>query len=843
MIKRVLSVLCALIIASSLVFVCSVPSEAASKREKQRTIAIVYDNSGSMFTGKSWCQATYAVEVFAAMMNKGDKLMIYPMQTLNVGGGSEVFSDEHPMIIEDGGESNLIRDIQTNGGNGTPVETVDRAYEGLRKESADERWLIILTDGTEFSENGVEMKPAETKQLLEKRISKFLDAGGVNIIYLGIGNMKKPSVDKPSYYADTAKDGSEVTAKLSEMCNIIFGRDELPGGRVDLSNKKVSFDVSMKKLIVFVQGEGISSIELKDSDGNSAGAKDRPFQTKYSERGRATGTGWTVDESLQGELVAFEGCRSGEYILSYSGKETSTKIYYEPEVDLSAKLFYKTEDGALAEITDFDLPISAGEYVVKLSLVDAEGKETKSDLLGNVQYMTRYTLNGKEYSSDKDEIPLLLNSGDELGKFDFSVTYLTDYTIEKDSAADLGWGSSHTVAQQDHEVKAICSESIPETINLSGFTEGASCSFKYEVDGVILEGQELDGIQPDFTVDGLALEYERTDSGYTVHVSPAGKLADTECKEYSITAAGKYTDEYGGESRISPVSVPFTIVNDGFAVKVELEAQQNYFVRSKLNDGKPLIAHISKDGTPLTGDELDGLDFTVDTGGVPCDLEKDPERSAILIKLKDSGSLKNGKYSVKCSASLVNNLGEETTGTDDASVEIRAYPKWLPYLIAFSILGLLVALIVFYMTRKVLPKSIRYDTSENNCMYLGRRVADVFVRDSKGKKTRRITINNGTNSYGINEGITLTLKAIDPRYIKSSKRAARVTGARFSSQNGRNADIGGTELHRKTQTDNTAVDMEDNSDLNIKIRNDEMIETTASVNGRQVRNEVRLVFK
>lgn len=51
-----------------------------TKNTVSRSIAIVFDNSGSMYMqgNKAWCRATYAIEVFASMMNVGDVLRVYP---------------------------------------------------------------------------------------------------------------------------------------------------------------------------------------------------------------------------------------------------------------------------------------------------------------------------------------------------------------------------------------------------------------------------------------------------------------------------------------------------------------------------------------------------------------------------------------------------------------------------------------------------------------------------------------------------------------------------------------------------------------------------------------------
>ena len=125
--KRLLALLAALILIISAVPAFATGSNAATKKETTRAIAIVYDNSGSMFasnTPQAWCQATYAVEVFAAMMNKGDKLLIYPMNPVRTDGGKY---STNPIELTGGGDLSKIRNIESERDADTPVETIDYA--------------------------------------------------------------------------------------------------------------------------------------------------------------------------------------------------------------------------------------------------------------------------------------------------------------------------------------------------------------------------------------------------------------------------------------------------------------------------------------------------------------------------------------------------------------------------------------------------------------------------------------------------------------------------------------------------------------------------------------------
>lgn len=65
----------------------------------KRAIYVVFDNSGSMYGdgNKAWSQATYAMEVFAAMMNyeSGDVMKVFPMHDITTDGNTGL-QQSHP---------------------------------------------------------------------------------------------------------------------------------------------------------------------------------------------------------------------------------------------------------------------------------------------------------------------------------------------------------------------------------------------------------------------------------------------------------------------------------------------------------------------------------------------------------------------------------------------------------------------------------------------------------------------------------------------------------------------------------------------------------------------------
>ena len=91
------------------------------------------------------------LEVFASMLNKGDVLQIYPMHPITVNNSE--YTMKNPFTITDASEASTIRQIFTKKAGGTPIESVDAAAEGVKKLQADQKYMIVLTDGDSFYKN------------------------------------------------------------------------------------------------------------------------------------------------------------------------------------------------------------------------------------------------------------------------------------------------------------------------------------------------------------------------------------------------------------------------------------------------------------------------------------------------------------------------------------------------------------------------------------------------------------------------------------------------------------------------------------------------------------------
>lgn len=772
--KRLLCFLLAAALMLGMVTGLAGSAHAATRQEKTRAIAIVFDNSGSMYGygNYNWCRATYATEVFAAMMNDGDQMLIYPMNTIRLGRTGNYVNA--PLVINGPGEASVVREIFTpNEGGGTPFDTVTQAYKGLQGVSADEKYLVVITDGAFL--NG---------SIPGSQVSEYLDdyAKSMNIMFLGIGidDYYMPTEhDRAKQYYAKASTSDEVLYKLTDMCNRIFGRDELKA-----ANNQITFDVSMSKIIVFVQGQGIEKVSL---DG---GIKVSEHATKYSELHTY------YDPDLQGMLVTYTDLDAGTYNISYTGDADNISVYYEPDVDLSIRLV--DQDGVVHNTGD-DLP--AGTYRLEYGLVDKYGNPTTSDLLGDQYYEISYTIDGSETTITDDKsgsTEITLEAGQILDG-EFTAQYLTDYTITKDGDS-LGW---------PHDGWEVIPNSLgditlqvtggADNYNLSTLEQDAVYDVAVLYEGVPLTGDELKNTMLDVSLTGGNAEAKLTmdDDSYIVTVHYNGDAPNTDCGEYTLSLTASYT-LYEITEQSSTVTKPFTLTDNSTALGMALEVLQDYYEIPKLAEAQPLYLNLTMGGLPMDSDQLTAALVNIDIPGVEFDLEADTANSRYIITLKP-GEIEAGKRTVTATVSCFDEIGRAVTAEDTASIELQNYPAWLRILF-YILIGLLVLLLIWlYLNTKILPKHIGLGA----CTFIvdGELVSGSAKCTYTGKNKRRGTLTVQSPHYGANPaakcGFTLELEAISPRRVRSSARSVQVVGVRPMSASSTIAvQVGGCNLSK-----------------------------------------------
>ena len=532
--RKFVSVLLILIMATCMI-VASFPSSAAvTSSAPSRVVNVVYDDSGSMIKTKdqlvdTWCQAKYAMEVFAAMLSSKDTMNIYVMSDFEGGTSKE---PRLQLKGQEGTATNVkkIHEMVTRAGN-TPFNSVHKAYSDIVAATADEKWLVVLTDG-EFQNAG--------------DIDAFFaqKASDVNVMFLGMG----PDADAiaanegNSLYYVEAKDNSQILTKITDISTRIFNRDKLD---VNVTAKTFSFDIPMSELIVFAQGNNVSVKGIKSSDGTVFQSSTEPVSVRYSET-PTTNTNYPdfiVDKSLQGCIATYkDDFIAGDYSIDISNAET-IEIYYKPNIEIAAYL--KDSDGN--EVTDLT-DLAAGEYTIEFGFVKSgtNDKIGNSKLLGKVTYEAKVTNNEVQHektyaSGDKISIEEGSLAIDVIGHYlDYnSVATRLDYSIFKDKAITFELIEGPTYVVED-----------------SGFVDATPMKVKVLADGKELTEEQWRSLaipkaklskSQEFEVDDFLVE--KSEQTGVLNVTP--KLKKDKPSTGTYTDCGytlSYDEQHGNES-------------------------------------------------------------------------------------------------------------------------------------------------------------------------------------------------------------------------------------------------------------------------------------------------------
>lgn len=805
--KRLLSfVLAAVFIVGTFAFVTpKTPAAAAGKETVQRTIAIVYDNSGSMFMNKNkaWCQALYAIEVFATMMNKGDKLMIYPMQPISPEGSNDVYThDSNPMVVTEDKQKSLIHTLKSDltKTSDTPIESIDSAHAGLLKEGG-EKWLVVLTDGATFYENGKEFDKHKTKVALEERFTNYI--GDSNILYLGIGeNLDMPQINAPDsrYYEAQKASSAEVPGVLTNMCNTIFGRDALPKNHV--KGTDIDFDIPLSKLYVFIQGENIDNVKLT---GNGKEYKAvQQFKPTYATAGcdsqYKVEENFDIDKTLQGCMAVYENLSKGTYSCTSTGKVSSVAFYYEVDGDLQLQLV--NANGAVINSSE---EIAPGEYTLQYALVDKKGNGLKSDLLGDVNYEITYTVNGEtksERGKDAGGLKLNITEETEVVVKSAEVNFLNGYKIRKDGNK-LGFLSL--------PFKGIKGAARPLSIKFSGGFEevdadlvGGAPSFLASIiyDGKELTGAELDAVQFEAGISGdsMTLDVKRVDNGFELKAIPNEGLIVVPAGEYTISANAVISSDTVADSK-SNASMSFAVnkVVDTFMMEVKYSTA--VYSIMEIEKAEEIIATFKYNGKQIPEDKFEQLKFNASCDGADLIIKKLPDKRVYSIKIDPDGKLEKGAFTITIDASgVIARSGDELTATHEMGITIQALPQWLVILIWVIALAILALIITLWLRTPVLPKVIDFDTNSTRINIDGDIPKNVIPTVLYSKKGKKGFITFETTSPALN-GVSLSATLVPAkdsyRYKRSRDRSAMVVnGTVEASRHVNDATIGGRRFRR-----------------------------------------------
>ncbi len=767
--KKCISMFLAVFLLLSCISAGNFKVAASAKKGETRAIAIVFDNSGSMYVNgnQAWCRATYAMEVFASMLNAGDTLMIYPMHPITVGG--KEYKMESPLRITDSAQAATIRDIHTPDASGTPIESIDCAVQGLQAAQASKKYMIVLTDGEAFYRNDSEMSAAETRKQLD---SRFQAQAGPNmtVMYLGIGNkVVMPGTEQSEYFVKKqAKNSADVLSALTDMCNRIFGRDTLPKNHI--SGKNMDFDISMGKLIVFVQGENVSNLQVQGASG-AIGEQIGSASTKFGTAGAGNYKS-DPDKTLQGMMVTYANCPAGSYTIDYTGTATSCEVYYEPDADLD---FVFTDS---AGNTVDPNALYEGEYKVSFGMKDAKtGQLIDSDLLGKPKYRGSYYINGEEHPIEYDggsgSVPVTLNMNDAFDS-KLTVTYLSGYTITKDSR-DFGWpeGGINVAARPAGELNLEISGG-EEMYSLQDIEEGTPYIAKIFYQGAQLSGEELEKVKLEWEPETSNAEIKKNfaDDHYelSLHYKNPDAPQDTVCGACSVTIYAVYAAKGSSEAQ-AQAPLTYNIEDDFSPVRMEVIAPQTYFVIDKLGESKPITVMLTMDGAKLTPEDFAAVELKVDCDGIEHTVTANEQDSCYQIKLEPTSGIAEGDYDITVSSSYTDHIGRMTEADESLTVTLSNVALWLKWLIGILILLLVIFVIYRILHTRVLPKKVKPKKDECGMRMMGKDINEgtEFSAKLSGKQLSA-KAQYGGNSAGITIG-NLQPGKESYRYKPSHKRS------------------------------------------------------------------------
>lgn len=749
--KRCISMFLVVVLLLSCMLMETPKVNAAKKAGETRAIAIVFDNSGSMYESgnQAWCRATYAMEVFASMLNAGDILQIYPMWPITVG--DQTYTMEKPLQITDPAQASMIRDIFTPDAGGTPIESIDCAASGLQAVQADKKYMIVLTDGGTFSKNGSMLSTDNTRRELDNRADKYAGPE-MTVMYLGVGYAAcMPNLAESEYFSKKqATNTEDVLSTLTVMCNQIFGRDTLPKNHI--SGNSIDFDVSMSKLIVFVQGEDIADLKLT---GGSVGRQIGTQQTKYSTNG--AGYYWcSPDTSLQGMMVTYADCPAGTYNIAYTGTATSIEVYYEPDADLD---FVFTD--AAGNTVD-PQALYEGDYKVSFGMVDAKtGKLISSDLLGNPKYRGSYYIDGVEYpiehegfSGSKD---ISLKMG-EMFEANLTVTYLSGYTISKDSS-DFGWADGGIrVAPKpagDLRLEITGGDSVYTLQNLE---EGSPYTAKVYYQGTQLTGSELEKVElkwdPDTSNADIKKEFADDHWKLYLHYKDPAAPQDTVCGECTVSIYATYCEQGGSEAH-AQCPVTYNIKDDFSPLRIEMVVPESYIVIKELENSREIAVNLKLNGARLSAEEFANVTLQVDCGGIKHTVTENAQDSAYLIKLLPTDGIAEGNYEIKVTALYTDQIGRESSANDAATITLSSIPLWLRWVIGLLLLLILFIIIWVVLHIRVLPTKAHTNRKLCNLNFDGEDVtkSTSFLAEIK-KDGARMQTQYGGRKFGLIMDVT-----------------------------------------------------------------------------------------
>lgn len=634
-----------------------------TKIEKKYDIAVVFDNSGSMYQDESWCRAKYSMEIFASMLNYGkDVLYIFPMWEVKTDGTTGGSGSYAPIEIKNKAGIDKITNLYTVHPSNTPFAAVREAYEHLKQSQADEKWLVVLTDG-EFNQDERNVAAHFSVDDLQNEFASMASEE-IKIQYLGFAGAKNLKSDEANYFYASKTSGADLKSALVDICNSIFQRSTLPNDSINGS--KLKLDLSMSSVVVFVQGDNASVTSLKDSKGTKVQEILNSGQRKYSQIKAGGYDSAKVDTSLAGQVVTFGPCAEGEYELTYTGAN-NIQIFYEPDVDIKVSIV--NNDGV--EINGPD-EFVADEYTITSRIVDGVTGEdvTNHELLGNNVKLQTFvkTSENADYTAYENGSKVKFEA-DEKTDIYIEGKYLDKYTITSKNDVDLNWLTGMTIKEPVVDFKLSLS-SEQTLYYLNDYDTWKPIKATVSIDGTPLTDSQLASTELEVEITS-GLRYRVVpasgQSSFNIFISEdeSGGYIEPSVGKFTLKATATYTDERGNSTTSSPQKVDFEIPSSDF--KLSISTSQTSYSIKEHESWQPIKIQLALEGQPLTDNQLKKTKLSVKiSDGLKCRVEAIDGESAFNVYISEDENGKYiepsaGNYNLTAVAVFVDDHGLETT--------------------------------------------------------------------------------------------------------------------------------------------------------------------------------------
>jgi len=378
---------------------------------QNRSVAVVYDNSGSMKDAGQCEGINYAMQVMVGLLHPNDELYVFKMQPPK---GDPINLKSKRSSIQ------IINDTYTCNAGSTPYQAINNAATKLKASKKGKKWLIVLSDG-EIQSNSF----PKNKQTLRQ----FVEDTGTRIIFLNV-NKNQSTLDRffeqtntPQKTLRTSGSFEQVIQTMEQIASSVMTLSD-SGVQVNMTgSNQVTIDALMplKRIIVLQQDTRRSTTLPNITEANANNTK-LSFNDSYQAQ-KAKG-----NYRMKGQITHIVNNNKttvipkGDVNITFDATVNVRKVKFLPEA--AAKLVvsmegrFKGQDANVYTVCDSIPNITLVAKIVDLNerpLDDVVLKDAKVHYI-NEEYNTTHTM-----KYDPDEKRFIANLPISKDRFVISV--------------------------------------------------------------------------------------------------------------------------------------------------------------------------------------------------------------------------------------------------------------------------------------------------------------------------------------------------------------------------------------------------------------------------------------